>query len=398
MPDLDTLSWTKEQRAAALRNLRIPTGPPVITIFVRHSPDCKYKGDEFCKQCRCRKHLRWSSGGKQYRKKAGTRSWAEAEDKKRKLEDQLAGRTPAPEPGQDGGARTIREAIKEFLLEKEVAGVSYDTRKYQYEKELNKLADFAENRGAYTVPLITPSLLTNYRATWPARCPSTYTRHIMSIRLRTFLLFCYHRGWIDRAPKLSRIKITEPETQPLNEKEYKELLKHAEGKTRTLIQLMRWSGLAVRDAALLKRKDLLKNGNTYRIVRERQKTGADLYVPLPPKIGREVVAVANGNPEYVFWNRRGGEANHTEKAAAQRWGKKISAAFTAAGIVSEGNMISHRLRDTYAVDLLQKGVPLEHVSKLLGHKSVITTERHYAKWVKGRQDLLERVVSATWKK
>src|ERR1019366_270758 len=29
-------------------------------------------------------------------------------------------------------------------------------------------------------------------------------------------------------------------------------------------------------------------------------------------------------------------------------------------------------------------VPLEHVSELLGHKSVTTTERHYAKWVKGR--------------
>ena len=301
MPDLNPLSLTDEQRAAIKANLRkwrVPSGPPVITIFVRHSSDCKYKGDEFFKRCNCRKHLRWSSGGKQYRKKAGTRSWPAAEDAKRKLEDQLAGRAPVPEPGQDG-ARTIREAIREFLLEKEVAGVSYDTRKYQYEKELNKLADYAESNGAYTLPFITPSLLTNYRATWPARCPSTYTRHVMSIRLRTFLLFCYHRGWIDRAPKLSRIKITEPETQPLTDKEYAELLKHAEGKTRTLIQLMRWSGLAVRDAALLKRKDLVVSGKTYRIVRERQKTGADLYIPLRPDIGREVLIVANGNPEYV---------------------------------------------------------------------------------------------------
>jgi site-specific recombinase XerD len=61
-------------------------------------------------------------------------------------------------------------------------------------------------------------------------------------------------------------------------------------------------------------------------------------------------------------------------------------------------MISHRLRATFAVDLLTKGVPLEHVSKLLGHKSVITTERHYAKWVKGRQDRLDALVSATWTK
>ena len=47
---------------------------------------------------------------------------------------------------------------------------------------------------------------------------------------------------------------------------------------------------------------------------------------------------------------------------------------------------------------LQKGVPLEEVSKLLGHESIKTTERHYAKWVKGRQDRLDALVSGTWKK
>jgi hypothetical protein len=31
-------------------------------------------------------------------------------------------------------------------------------------------------------------------------------------------------------------------------------------------------------------------------------------------------------------------------------------------------------------------VPLEEVSKLLGHESIKTTERHYSKWMKGRQD------------
>ena len=48
--------------------------------------------------------------------------------------------------------------------------------------------------------------------------------------------------------------------------------------------------------------------------------------------------------------------------------------------------VSHRLRDTFAVDLLTKGVPLEEVSKLLGHESIKTTERSYSKWMKGRQN------------
>ncbi len=61
-------------------------------------------------------------------------------------------------------------------------------------------------------------------------------------------------------------------------------------------------------------------------------------------------------------------------------------------------MMSHRLRDTFAVRLLEHGVPMEEVSKLLGHQSIKTTERHYAKWVKGRQDRLDALVSAAWTK
>ena len=41
---------------------------------------------------------------------------------------------------------------------------------------------------------------------------------------------------------------------------------------------------------------------------------------------------------------------------------------------------------------------MEEVSKLLGHTSIKTTERHYAKWVKERQDWLEQPVSAAWAK
>jgi hypothetical protein len=80
----------------------------MVTIFVRHSAGCKYAGDEFCKRCNCRKHLRWTKDGNQYRKSAGTRSWEGAEDAKRKLEDQLSGRVPEP---SDGKVQTIAVAV-----------------------------------------------------------------------------------------------------------------------------------------------------------------------------------------------------------------------------------------------------------------------------------------------
>jgi integrase len=59
--------------------------------------------------------------------------------------------------------------------------------------------------------------------------------------------------------------------------------------------------------------------------------------------------------------------------------------------------VSHRLRDTFAVELLQAGVPLERVSILLGHRSVRVTERHYNPWERSRQEQLEADVASAWK-
>jgi len=53
-------------------------------------------------------------------------------------------------------------------------------------------------------------------------------------------------------------------------------------------------------------------------------------------------------------------------------------------------------RDTFAVEMLLAGVPLEQVSILLGHKSVKITEKYYAPWVKARQEQLAANVRRAW--
>jgi integrase/recombinase XerD len=366
----------------------------VITIFVRHSADCKYAGDEFTKRCNCRKHFRWTQNGKQFRRKAGTRSWAEAEDNKRRLEDQLAGRTPQPQEPIEG--RLLEQAIETFEANKAAQGIKPRVRA-MYARELKRLRNFSEGRGLMTVTqALTIDNLIALRSTWNSVYPSSNSRAVVQKHLNHFLRFCHNAGWIDRIPRLSPIKIDEPETEPLTEAEYGKIIKAATGKTRTLIKLMRWSGLAIRDASTLKRTDLHfdKEKDIYKIIRQRTKTGEPLYIPLPTDVAEEVIAVLNGNPVYVFWNRQ--TDTSSEYRHAGYMGEQIAEAFKNAGVESDGHMISHRLRATFAVDLLQKGIPLEHVSKLLGHRSVTTTERHYARWCRGRQNLLDDLVSASW--
>ncbi len=57
---------------------------------------------------------------------------------------------------------------------------------------------------------------------------------------------------------------------------------------------MRWSGLAIRDAAFtLKRSEIIedKAKRIHRIVTARQKTGTHVSVPIPPDVAKGLLAV-----------------------------------------------------------------------------------------------------------
>lgn len=395
---------TDEQKAAIKKNFRqwrVKPGPPIITIFVRHASDCKYREDETWKRCDCPKHLRWTHERKQHRASARTRSWAEAERRKREIEDQLAGRAPEVKPDEE--QRGIQASIDIFIQDKKNQGITSAVVS-KYTRELARLRDYCEQNRVFTVQGITRELLTGFCATWPELYPSTYTRAKVRERIKSFLRYCYEAQWIARIPALPKIKIEEPPTLPLLEAEYTRLLdaidttitKDRRPQVHALIQLMRWSGLAIRDALTLKRGELQhdKAKKIYRVVTARQKTGTHVSVPIPPDVAEELLTVLNGNPEYVFWSGKGEEESITKS-----WSKLyLAPLFKAAKLSSNGYLKSHRLRDTFAVDLLEKGVPLEEVSKLLGHESIRTTERHYSKWMKGRQDRLDSLVTGTWKK
>jgi len=377
---------------------------PTVTIFVRHSAACTRKGDEFYKNCRCPKHLRWSYGGKQFRRSAKTRTWSIAEQRRRKIEAQHEAADPTKPIDEVTIAAQSRpdiaRAVELFISSKRSQGLEGGVLK-KYERELGRFVEFMGKRARFFPHEITLEALTEFRADWTTLYPSSTTRAKVQERLRGFLRYCYESRLIDRVPVLSPIKVDEPPTLPLSDKQYEKLLEviptefpsPKSVRVRALIRLMRFSGLAIRDVVTLTRTELQRDSKhgLHRIVTSRQKTGTHVSVPIPPDVAEEVIAAMklNESKNHIFWNTGTGKP----QTAVTNWQHDLRQVFRAA---KQPNGHPHQLRDTFAVNLLQNGVPLEEVSKLLGHESIKTTEKFYAKWVKPRQDRLDALVVGTW--
>jgi hypothetical protein len=91
---------------------------------------------------------------------------------------------------------------------------------------------------------------------------------------------------------------------------------------------------------------------------------------------------------YFFWTGKS-----TVRSAKGKWQRRLQRLFKLAN-VPKGH--PHQFRDTFAVELLLAGVPLDRVSILLGHSSIRITERHYAPWTRSRQEQIEADLKAAW--
>ena len=390
---------------------------PVVVIYVRHGngkdgKPCKWEGDEYCRKCDCRKHLRWRQGGKLHRMKANTRSWAQAEQAKRELEDQLSGKADIDAEAQSS-VKSISVAAEAFIAEKRVEGVSRPVLRC-HTRLTEQLAEFAQVRGVYNVKGLTRDLLTAFVDSWTKPYPSSFTRVLRRTQLRAFLNFCYQNQWLVRVPVIVPVKSEDSPTQPLTDAEYRRLLdaiyctiSYGEQRCQTMkkdaqwqhavatyIQTMRWTGLAPIDVTTLRRDALTFDAvkGIYHVSRSRNKTGVQVRIPVSKQVGDDLLKVeVGGSAEYFFWS-----GQSKPQYAATNWGTHyITPCFKAAGIPSTGNMLSYRLRDTFAVHLLERGASMEDVAKLLGN-SVAVCERHYAKWSKLRQDKVDAFVTGTF--
>jgi site-specific recombinase XerD len=144
--------------------------------------------------------------------------------------------------------------------------------------------------------------------------------------------------------------------------------KHA--KHRLVFETIYACGLRLSEATQLKMRDIDRDRMTVRV--EQGKGGKDRYVPLSKRLLKLLdQAWATHRPQH--WVFEGSTPERCLHVTAVQ--KAYTLAKLRAGIHKHGGV--HALRHAYATHLIESGVDVLTVQRLLGHRSVSTTMRYF---------------------
>ena len=368
-----------------------------VHVYVRHRKTCPHKSQRFWKKCSCPKWITWHRDGKEYRQSSDSEDWNIAADMARKIESQYRSAGVPHLPPQ----QTLKMAVNLFLLDREsqhLADSTISKLRTMFEKQM--LTWFDDNGVRLLTDVNLPHLQA-WRSTWK---DGPLAAKKKQERLRGFFYFCQRNKWISDNPALglSRIKADVRPADHFTRKEFQRIIVAVDqfGKTdaqrarlKGMVYLLRWSGLAIRDAVCLERSALTADD---KLILRRVKTGVAVMLPLQPQIAMYLRRMMDhSNERYFFWTGRG-----LPKSAVADWQRALRRLFDIADLRhadgSKKRCHPHMFRHTFSIEMLIAGVPIEDVARLLGHSSVRTTEKYYASWVKARADRLEESVKAAW--
>jgi integrase len=360
----------------------------MLTIYRRHRKGCKHraKGRKH-RHCQCPIWVDGFLSGQEIRESLKVRDWQRAHEVVREweIEDRRTQRHQAHV--------LIVNAHKKFIADAEARKLNQATL-YKYRLLFRHLDKFAETYKLDFLDQLDLDTLATFRASW-TEGPRTSLKKLE--RLRAFMRFAEKRKWIDSNPAidLKAPKVPNKPTLPYTREEMISILvafgpygksaglRNAQ-RLKAFVLLLRYSGLRIGDAVQLNVNRLHRN----KLLLHTEKTGVHVYCVLPDMVVKAIDAAPRTSEDYFFWTGKS-----TIRSAKGKWQRRLQRLFEFAKVVG-GH--AHRFRDTFAVELLLSGVPLDRVSVLLGHSSIRITERHYAPWTRSRQEQIEKDLEAAW--
>jgi integrase len=345
----------------------------------------------------------FTRAGKRINMSLRTRDWHKAEEILREWQESEPSASIETKPRPVDQSRIVPEPVLhkveraciDFLEDAETRGLRPATV-YKYDSLLRRLLIFCRECDLQVIENVTLDHLRQFRAS--LNYGNIAARKRVE-ELRAFFGFCKESGWISDNPakNLKYPKVTSPPRQPFSDEEVQQIRsacslctqhhghaisKNAERLT-AFVELLLHTGLRIGDAVQV-RRDNIVNG---KLRLRTEKTGTDVFCPLPGSVLKRLEDLKCTSPDYYFWT-----GTSKVKSAVGDWQRSLKRLFKLAGLRGH----AHRFRHTFVKNLLMEGVPTERVAVLLGHRDSNIVLEHYSSWVKERQDQLEADVHRVW--
>jgi len=272
-----------------------------------------------------------------------------------------------------GPAPPLQPLLADFLTDLENAGRSRHTV-VNYRCDLNRFVEFCPD----VLGSITPSHLRRFFAALADKAPATRARIQASVN--AFLAWAYRNDLLASNPmqKLDRVKVPESHPRPLDSKTIRKVLDTipaANLRDRLLFTLVAETGLRIAEATGIYFEDLVLTPDDEQIIIRgkggRSRTVMLYAAPESLKLLHRHLrhsritsgALFRGDPA------RGGSSRPIHyRTAHHAWRRYCRRVGVRAGI--------HALRHSFATRLINEGVSLGVVRKLLGHRNMQTTLRY----------------------
>jgi integrase/recombinase XerD len=341
----------------------------------------------------------------------GTSDWAQGFATKSELEK--LGRLPEVQPARPStkpvGEVTVKYAVDQYLESR--ANGSGKVGPATLEDYTIFLRDrllpwCAEKRIVYLKELEDVHTVRQFDQSWANLKTNqplkNRTRRKLIQEFRTFMTYCIDSDWIAKNTarmigKSTAAAADDHEETDVSEKvglelhEYEHVLKTLNSypitldtrRLRAVVELMRWTGMRISDAAKFSRSELVRNDrntgwNASFIPKKTRKGKKRCVPPVPDHVAQMLLDLPfiSEREGKEFWFRVPDNVR-----PGQHWYLKITELFSDAQRM-HGKFVHHAtphtLRHTAAIQWLNAGVDIRNVSKWLGHATLTTTINAYS--------------------
>jgi integrase len=319
----------------------------------------------------------------------GTRSWSEAQSKKKELEERLRDFVDGKVVPK---GVTVKAALQEWYEFRDQDGLDNTKAKLMG----CKLVDWCENNNVLLLTALTTDKIIKWRLTLPFRSGDSSSLSVHWSVISGFFSWSAGMGYIEKSPipnpKINpqfRIRYEKAEVVPPTKKQVEKILAAAKGRVRLLSQLMRETGMALVDAVKFRmsQDDATKYGLPKperrptilgTVIRgNRTKTNERYRVRISESLAKQLEAL--GQPAFPD--------------TLPTWRDRIKKAITDAGV----DTTPHGFRHYRITEWLSNGVGADDVADMVG-TSPDEIRRTYRHWVKEAEDRLDEVQRQAWLK